>query len=526
MLFSCDRDREFSDKFKERVKADTGIQGEFEGDLIYNLESIAALYEEEEDRIVLPKWGSMEKVDEMLFVIRNISREGLHPQDYHLSAIESLVEKVFTAEVPDVEDKVKLELLLTDAYLMISTHLSAGKTDQETVDPRWKAAKRTPRHDLARFIDSTIVHDQVIESLASLTPRHREYANLKKALAEYRTLAAGDGWEGFQMSVAKLEQGMDHPDVVLLRKRLNLSTPDSQAESKFDQELHLKVVHFQQMKGLAPDGVVGRGTAEALNISIEERIATIEANMERWRWMSDDLGERYIKVNIPNFEMQVIENDLPVFTCEAIVGRAYRQTPVFSAKMDHLVFAPTWTLPPTILWNDVIPAMRRNSGYLSQNNMQVLRRDGSVVNPSTIDWATVNRSNFPYMIRQEPGRNNALGNVKFMFPNQYHVYIHDTPARNLFERADRSFSSGCIRISKPMEFAAYLLQDKPEWTPAQMNQAIAQRKERTVFLSEPIPVHILYMTVWAEDDGTVHFRRDIYDRDGPLVGALKQGPGL
>ena len=530
LTFSCESDREFSDKFKERVRADTSVPGEFEGDLVYNLESIAALYEEEEDQIVLPKWGNMEKVDEMLYVIRNISQDGLHPQDYHLTAIENLVDKLSTADVTDVDDKVKLELLLTDAYLLISTHLASGKTDQETVDPKWRAAKRAPRTDLAHFVDSTIVHDRVIESLASLSPRHREYNNLKKALAQYRNLAAQGGWESFELTVPKLEKGMDHPDVVKLRKRLNFNQPDEledpKEDSKFDQTLYEQVVLFQRMNGLSSDGVVGKGTEEALKVSVEDRIASIEANMERWRWMSDQLGERHIKVNIPSFELQLIEDDQTVFVCEAIVGRPYRQTPVFSAVMNHLVFAPTWTIPPTILWNDVIPAVRRNSAYLSQNNMRVLSRDGSVVNPSTIDWKNVTSSNFPYMIRQEPGRNNALGNVKFMFPNPYLVYIHDTPARSLFVHADRSFSSGCIRISKPMELAAYLLQDKPEWTPAQMNQVIAQRKERTVFLSNKIPVHILYMTVWAEEDGTVHFRRDIYDRDGPLLNALKQAPPL
>jgi len=523
LLFTaCNRDKEFSDKFKQRVKADTSIPGTFEGDLVYNLESIAALYEEEEDHIILPKWGSMDKVNEMLFVIRTIYQEGLHPHDYHLTAIENLVERIFTSEVPDMDDKVNLELLLTNAYLLISTHLSAGKTDQETVDPRWMAAKRTPRHDLTQFVDSTIVHDRIIESLASLTPKHREYTNLKKALAHYRTLAENGGWEGFVMTVPKLEKDMEHPDIVKLRKRLIPSAEEQ--NGRFDEALHEQVVLFQRINGLTPDGVVGKGTAETLNISVEDRIASIEANMERWRWMSDDLGERYIKVNIPNFEMQVIENDQPVFVCEAIVGKPFRQTPVFSAQMNHLVFAPTWTIPPTILWNDVIPAVKKNSAYLSQKNMDVLTRDGKRINPSTIDWKNVSRSNFPYMVRQAPGKDNALGNVKFMFPNQHSVYIHDTPTRNLFVQTDRSFSSGCIRISKPMEFAAYLLQDKPEWTMAQMNNVIAQKKERTVFLSHPIPVHLLYMTAWAEEDGTVHFRRDIYERDGGLLRALREGP--
>jgi len=384
------------------------------------------------------------------------------------------------------------------------------------------AAKRTPRHDLARFVDSTIVYDRVIESIQSLTPSHREYRNLKKGLAIYRTMGENGGWEPVEINVAKLERGMSHPDVGKLRKRL--SAGEEIDSLLFDYELYGKVVAFQKLHGLTADGIVGKGTVEAFNISVEERIADIEANLERWRWLSDDLGERYIKVNIANFEMQVVENDQPVFICEAIVGRPFRQTPVFSSVMNHLVLAPTWTVPPTILWQDVIPAVKKNPAYLSQKNMQLISRDGSMVNSANVDWKNVSRSNFPYMVRQAPGKDNALGAVKFMFPNQYSVYIHDTPTRNLFVHADRSFSSGCIRISKPLEFAHYLLSDQSSWTSEQINRTIAQGRERTIFLTTPIPVHLLYMTTWAEDDGTVHFRKDIYHRDQPLLSALKMGP--
>jgi L,D-transpeptidase YcbB len=518
--------KEFSDKFRKQVEALNDPDQSSDNIPIHNPEAIATLYEEEGE-LVLPKWGNREKVDEMLFVIRTIGQEGLRPEDYHLEAIEMLIPEVFDSENPETDDMVRLELLLTDAYLLISTHLSGGKVDAETIDPRWKAARRTARHDLAQFVDSTIVHDNIIESLQSLTPSHREYITLKKGLASYRELAATGGWEAFELTVPKLEKGMTHPDVAKLRKRLVATQGDVYGdlanENSFDEVLHDQVVLFQSLNGLDADGVVGKGSLAALNISVEERIAGIEANLERWRWLSDDLGERYIKVNIANFELQVVENDQPVFISRAIVGRPYRETPVFSSRMNHLVFAPTWTVPPTILWQDVIPAVRKNPAYLAQKNMQVLRRDGSVVDPSSIDWKNVNRSNFPYMVRQAPGKDNALGDVKFMFPNQYSVYIHDTPTRNLFVHADRSFSSGCIRISKPLELAEYLLKDKKEWTPEQIKRVIAQGRERTVFITEPISVHILYLTAWADAEGTVHFGKDIYNRDKPLLNALKTG---
>jgi murein L,D-transpeptidase YcbB/YkuD len=281
---------------------------------------------------------------------------------------------------------------------------------------------------------------------------------------------------------------------------------------------------FQLRNGLTADGVVGKATIEAMNIPVEDRIATIEANLERWRWLSDDLGERYIEVNIANFELQVIEKDDMVFRTEVIVGRTLRETPVFSSTMTYLVLNPDWTVPPTILNDDIIPSVINNPDYLAEKNLKILRMDGTEVDPSTIDWINMVQAGFPYRIHQEPGPKNALGRVKFMFPNQYSVYIHDTPDQNLFGRTDRSFSSGCIRVNNPLDLAACIMKDSPAWTPEQIKNVIDQGEERIINLAKSIPVHIVYLTAWASDDGLVYFRKDIYDRDQPLLAALKQGP--
>jgi murein L,D-transpeptidase YcbB/YkuD len=321
---------------------------------------------------------------------------------------------------------------------------------------------------------------------------------------------------------------MRHPDIALLRKRLAIAQGfiefNPGDENLFDQPLHDQVVLFQLRNGLNADGVAGKATIEALNISVKDRIATVEANLEHWRWLSDDLGKRYIKVNIANFELQVIENDKQVFYSMAIVGRLYRETPVFSSIIKYLVLDPYWTIPPTILNEDIIPAVIKNPAYLAINNMKVLRNDGIEVDPLTIDWDSVLTTGFPYSIREEPGPVNPLGRIKFMFPNQYNVYIHDSPARNLYLQTDRSFSSGCIRISKPLELAEYLLKDNPEWVPEQIKNVIDQGMERTVILEKPIQVHIVYLTAWADDDGIVYFRKDVYNRDQQLITALKQAP--
>jgi L,D-transpeptidase YcbB len=514
-------------KLKSQITLVNEESALIEGKMIHNPELISEVYGKDAE-IILERWGNKEKVEDMIALIKDVAQEGLKSEDYHLSAIEYLAEKVFVEKSDDEEHAANLELLLTDAFFMISSHLNSGKTDRNSIDPQWNAAQRESIGDVKSFVDSAMVKDNIREAIKQLTPRHKAYENLKKALAKYRLIESSGGWENFNTELPKLALGTRHPDVVALRKRLIPTQGDVYGELEdeelFDEMLHEQVMLFQKRNGITPDGVVAKGTIEALNISVYERIATIEANLERWRWISSDLGDRYVKVNIANFEMHVIENDSIIFASDAIVGKPYRKTPVFSSRLTYLVLAPTWTIPPTILAQDVIPAVRKNPGYLKQKNMQVLKSDGSVVDPSTIDWKSISAKGFPYIIRQAPGKDNALGAAKFMFPNQYSVYIHDTPTKELFARTDRSFSSGCIRISKPLEFAAFLLRDKPDWTIDRIKNVVAQGKETTVMISKPLPVHLLYLTAWAEDDGTVHFRKDIYDRDQSLLNALKKTP--
>jgi murein L,D-transpeptidase YcbB/YkuD len=498
-----------------------------DGIIICNPDIITRLYEKSA-KLLSVAWNSRENLDQMLFVLHNVYREGLNPEDYHLSAIEKLADKIIISDEAEVVDVARLELLLTDAFLLLSAHLTAGKTDAKTTDPQWKASRRVINIDWEQFIDSTLRNNRIIENLHKLTPAHRDYSNLKKALEEYRQIEEKGGWGKFITVLPKLEQGMWHPDIALLRKRLTITQGNiadtSDDKDLFDHSLYEQVMLFQLRNGLAADGVVGKATIEAMNIPVEERLATIKANLERWRWLSDDLGERYIKVNIANFELQVIEKDDMVFSTKAIVGRTIRKTPVFSSIMTYLVLNPDWIVPPTILNTDIIPSVISNPDYLAEKNLKVLRIDGTEVDPSSIDWLQMVTAGFPYRIYQEPGPENALGRVKFMFPNQYSVYIHDTPDHNLFRRTDRSLSSGCIRVNNSLDLAAWLMKDSPAWTPAQIKNVIDQGKEQTVSLEKPIRVHIVYLTAWANDEGLVYFGKDIYELDQPLLAALRQGP--
>jgi murein L,D-transpeptidase YcbB/YkuD len=281
---------------------------------------------------------------------------------------------------------------------------------------------------------------------------------------------------------------------------------------------------FQKDWGLNADGKIGKGTLLALNNKPNNLISQLKVNMERYRWLPLQEPEKYIIVNIANFKLALIEGVDTLISMRAIVGKDYRKTPVFNARMTYIVFAPTWTVPPTILMNDVIPELLKGPGYLKQKNMKILRNNGTEIAYSDIDWSKISKTNFPYMVRQNSGSQNALGKVKFMFPNSYDVYIHDTPTRGLFARDDRAISSGCIRIEKPFELAELLLSSSPEWTPAKIHNAMQQNSEQTVGLKTPVDVILLYLTAWSEGNGHVQFRKDIYQRDAMVLNALNKKP--
>jgi murein L,D-transpeptidase YcbB/YkuD len=527
-------DSDSADMFKKELAGKTVISNDtikmgplnLQNGGLCNQDLIKRLFEKNGE-LSPSKWNSPDKVEQMISSIYNASADGLNPEDYHLNEMDGLMQKIISSEKPDVEDANRLDYLLTDSFLILSTHLSSGKTDPETIDPLWKVTRRMAHPGLEKLIDSTLERGNISEILQNLIPVHPDYSYLRNALSKYRQLQADGGWKTFSTMLPKLEFGMSHPDVDSLRKRLAVTQgyikPDSVDKNLFDKSLLDQVIIFQQRNGLDADGVAGKGTISALNIPIEERIETIEANLERWRWISDDLGELYIRVDIANFNLQVMEKDKPVFESPVIVGRQYRQTPVFGAVMKYLTLNPDWTVPPTILTEDILPVLIKDRSYLTKNEMKILTSDGTEINPSSIDWGNVSVKNFPYIIRQEPGEKCPLGKVKFVFPNEYDVYIHDTPSRSLFSQSVRTFSSGCIRIGRAFDLAAYILKDDPKWSIVNLQKTIDDGQKTTVILKNPVPVYILYLTAWADENGTVYFGRDVYNRDPQLIAALKQG---
>jgi murein L,D-transpeptidase YcbB/YkuD len=299
--------------------------------------------------------------------------------------------------------------------------------------------------------------------------------------------------------------------------------PPAADDTVFDAALEQGLRGFQERHGLDADGTVGASTLAALNVPVEDRIRQIELNMERWRWLPQTLGERYIMVNIPNFHLDVVEHGQALLGMRVVVGRPTRRTPSFSAEMTHLVLNPHWYVPPTIAIQDKLPLLRRDPGYLSRQNFKLFRHgEGGAtrIDPRAVDWSSVSARNFPYQLRQDPGPRNALGRVKFMLPNPHHVYLHDTPARELFAKNERAFSSGCIRLENPMELADYLLQDDSQWAQRRRVAGGKRGAEQVVLLPTSVPVHLMYWTAWTSASGVVHFRKDIYERDQALDKAL------
>ena len=485
-----------------------------------------------ENRMYQPAWsddhGPLQQTESLIKAIRAADHEGLNPSDYHLEEIERILTEVLREAgsrsglyPPRLAD---LDLLLTDAFLIYGSHLLAGSVNPETFDPEWYADRREV--DLGSVLHTAVESDRIADALKGLWPAHSDYLRLREALTRYRDIVGWGGWP-IVATGSKLQKGDRGERVIALRKRLfasgDLQGELSNSDELFDDELETAVRVFQYRHGLDVDGVVGRATLAALNVPAEIRVRQIELNMERWRWLPQDLGSPHILVNIANFKLCVVDDGLPIISMRVVVGREYRRTPVLSDRMTYLVLSPYWHIPHNVAVQDILPRIREDSDYLEVQRIRVFEGWGveaKEVDPKTVDWSRMDPSTFRYRLRQDPGPWNALGRVKFMFPNKFNVYFHDTPSQELFAKTKRSFSSGCIRIERPIELAEYLLRGDPQWTREKLLAAIKTGAEQTVRLPEPIPVHLLYWTAWADEDGSIHFRDDIYGRDRRLDLAL------
>lgn len=459
---------------------------------------------------------------ELLHVLQRADEHGLYRDDYHLATLADWRRRV--AQGGDAV--ADLDLLLSHAALDFADHLLHGRLRPVDLFPDWQATP--PELDLVKFL--VTLHesdpDRVAELYAGLEPEDPRYGRLSILLQRLRQTPPA---QLPRLPGMTLRRGDRDATVSILRARLALqgllpaeTPPDADL---FDEAVDAAVRAFQKGHGLEPDGIVGPLTNRAVNTDAAERSQQVRANLERWRWLPRQLGERRVEVNIAGFSADVFENGHAVMNMRAIVGTRYHKSPMFSGRMTYLVLNPSWHVPPSIAVNEILPRLRRDPEYLERQDMRVLKGWGAdriVVDGAGMDWSRVSAKRFPYRFQQMPGEKNALGRIKFMFPNSYNVYMHDTPAQRLFLRTTRDFSHGCIRINKPLELALYLLRDDREWMPERVQATLAGGRETTVKLRHPLPVHLLYWTVWVDEQGTPQFRADHYDRDQRVIDALNQ----
>jgi murein L,D-transpeptidase YcbB/YkuD len=462
----------------------------------------------------------------MLDYIRQVNQHGLQPEDYHLLLIQAYVGKLLCFyKTMDKADIMKLDILLSDAFMLLGSHLYYGKVDPEKEGANWKMLRKDPALPLDLKLENALAANDVSNELNMLAPRYRAYWMMKEELAFFLNLN-NQLWPEILSSIA-IKPGESNQLLPKIRERLirlryNLSDSIS---TTFDEELEKQLKMFQKDWGLNNDGVIGKATLEDLNSMPCRLISQLKVNMERFRWLPVQMSEKYIIINIANFKLDLIAGPDTLISMKVIVGKEPRMTPVFNDRMTYIVFCPSWTVPSTILKDDVIPELLKGPEYLEKKHMKLLRHDGSELAYSDIDWSKISKDNFPYTVRQKPGPGNSLGQVKFMFPNTYDVYIHDTPSRGLFTRDNRAASSGCVRVEKPFDLAVLLLSDSPEWSPAKIREAMQQEKEQTILLKIPLDVVMIYLTAWTDGKDRVQFRKDVYMRDEIVLGALEQKPG-
>jgi murein L,D-transpeptidase YcbB/YkuD len=471
-------------------------------------------------------YDSTERLAEMLEFVQSLEHHGLIPSDYHLNLLEMLTDTLNTepSQIFDATFLGNLDLLLTDAYFIISSQLYHGKVDQELVKEQWKIQRNKKNLPFEEILSNGLQNSSSLkEMFSNYYPNKFGYELMVRESEKLKSMLGVGGEKiEFEQNVRRLKLGDTSATLVSVKKTLDdlgyLENTDSVYLSQpvFDSILVDGIKLFQKNFGFIQNGQVSRQTLNYLNLSIEEKLNKLYVNMERMRWLPENSERRYIMVNIADNTLVMMDEKDTVIQMKMIVGREYRKTPIFYAPMKYLVFSPIWTVPPGILRNDIIPAVRRNSNYLNKKNMYVTDLNGNILNPSSVNW----RNTGSYRVRQRPGASNALGLVKFMFPNSYNVYLHDTPDKNLFDRETHAFSSGCIRVQQPAELAYEILKHKDDWDMERVKQNMNRGRETMVFLDEEIGVYLFYLTAYG--NGEVNYREDIYKMDGLVLNALKK----
>ncbi|HSL20867.1 MAG TPA: L,D-transpeptidase family protein [Vicinamibacterales bacterium] len=498
-------------------RAPTFITAHHDGPRIWK--TLRAFYAE---RRYQPAWidGTVPRpqLDALLSALDGADRHGLDPELYDLGPLSQARAQVRRRLLGRARFEPGLvapvDLRLSAAWLAYASDLANGVTERPHADPAWRIRPRTI--DLLPLLRSALDGNRVEETVRELAPSNDAYRRLADAREKYREIEKAGGWPRLPQNL-RLRRGQRSLHLAALAKRLAASgdlPAGGSPPGTYDGRLQDAVRRFQARHGIEPDAAIGRETVTAMNVPVSTRIRQIELNMERWRWFPRDLGPRHIRVNVPEYRLEVRDSGRTVMEMRVVVGAKETPTPIFSDSMTTLVFAPFWNVPDSIATDETLPAMMSDPDYLARNNIEIVSTSGEVVDPSTIDWfSAMGGDEFPYRFRQRPGTTNSLGLVKFLFPNDFDVYLHDTPARTLFGRSYRALSHGCVRVEDPVKLAEYLLANRQDWDSARIQQAMQGDEERHVKLPHPVPVHLMYWTARVDDGGSLLFFADLYGHD-------------
>lgn len=458
-------------------------------------------------------WGQLDLRTLILDMLAKSDEEGLDPKDYNVKKLQQYESEITTLSEKEL---IEYDILATLSMQNYFSHLSNGKLDPKEIYPDWDLKRNKTQINVR--LSEGISGDSLAIVIDKAKPAHLMYHKLKTALQliqafpkdNYRKIVIGD---------KKILQN-DTTDVLLnIKKRLmywkDLKPSDS-LTNIYDAETYKAMKRFQFRHGLAVDGVIGKGTVAALNYTKQQRKQQIIANLERWRWFPRDLGNHYLILNIPGYVLHVVKDHDTIEEKRIVVGKIERKTPVLSSTFNNIVFNPTWTVPPTIVREDLTPSATKNRGYFAKKEITIFNWKGDTVKAE--DWKPEKYNSYRYV--QKPGDDNSLGNVKFNFPNRYTVYLHDTNHRDFFGMNRRSLSSGCVRVQDPLPLAAYMLDDEKRWPLDSIHKLIATRKTTVVGLKEKIRIHQLYWTAWSENNQLI-FRDDIYNLDADLYAKLR-----
>ena len=469
-------------------------------------------------------WENGKNRQDLITSLERADEEGLLPEDYHLREIRALSNTTAYSKLSALE-MADFDLILTDALILYASHLISGKVDQSKLRTEWDLDMNEKPENPDSLLTVTLGNRQVKETLNSFKPKSPFYDDLKLYLKEYRELAKSGGWNKISEGET-LKKGMRNERISEVRKYL-ITTNDLKADNVedddlFDEELEIAVKKFQFRHNLTQDGAIGKGTLAQMNMSVEDRIEMMRLNLERARWVLHHPGDDFLIVNIAGFNIKRVQNKEIVYTSRVIVGKNHKESPIFKDEVEYIVMNPTWTLPYSIATHETLPKLKKDPGYLAAKQMEIMDRNGKVLDPNNIDFSKYSSGNFPFIIRQKAGPHNALGQVKFIFPNKYAVYLHDTPSRSLFNREDRAFSHGCIRLEKKWELLMGLMNQPEVWNMDKINSVLESGKTTQINLKKHVDIYILYWTAGVDRDKNLYFERDVYNRDASVLKALNK----